>query len=127
MSQTTKKTILIVEDDVLMLRALCLLFDTGEFIVISATDGEVALKMTEEIKPDIVLLDLLLPKMTGFDYLKNLKSNQAIKNTTVVVLSNLGSQADVKATEALGVDKYFIKADIELEQIAKYVKNKLKV
>lgn len=90
MPKTEKPVVLIVEDDEVLLRALYLLFHNNEYTIASAIDGESALRMTERLKPNLVLLDLLLPKMNGFDYLKNIKANPALKDTIVVVLSNLG-------------------------------------
>lgn len=126
MTKTTKKTILIVEDDEILLRALYLLFHAGEFTIASATDGDTALKMTERINPDIVLLDLLLPKMNGFDYLKNLKSNPKLGNIPVIVLSNLGDKENVDKAMGLGALDYFIKADTDLSTLHEKVKKILK-
>ncbi|EKD43770.1 MAG: hypothetical protein ACD_72C00123G0003 [uncultured bacterium] len=126
MPKTAKKTILIVEDDEILLRALYLLFHAGEFTIASATDGDTALKMTERIKPDVVLLDLLLPKMNGFDYLKAMKADPAIKNTPVIVLSNLGDKESVDKAKALGALDYFIKSDTDLTTLDEKVKKLLK-
>lgn len=126
MAKTAKKTILIVEDDEILLRALYLLFHAGEFTIASATDGETALKMTDRIKPDVVLLDLLLPKMNGFDYLKDLKANTSVKNTPVIVLSNLGDKESIDKAMGLGAQDYFIKADTDLTTLYEKVKKILK-
>ncbi len=126
MAKTAKKTILIVEDDEILLRALYLLFHAGEFTIASATDGETALKMTDRIKPDVVLLDLLLPKMNGFDYLKDLKANTSVKNTPVIVLSNLGDKESIDKAMGLGAQDYFIKADTDLTTLYEKVKKLLK-
>ena len=126
MAKTAKKTILIVEDDEILLRALYLLFHAGEFTIASATDGDTALKMTERIKPDVVLLDLLLPKMNGFDYLKAMKANSAIKSIPVIVLSNLGDKESVDKAKALGAMDYFIKSDTDLTTLDEKVKKILK-
>lgn len=126
MAKTAKKTILIVEDDEILLRALYLLFHAGEFTIASATDGDTALKMTERIKPDVVLLDLLLPKMNGFDYLKAMKADPAIKNTPVIVLSNLGDKESIDKAKGLGAMDYFIKSDTDLTTLDEKVKKLLK-
>ena len=126
MAKTAKKTILIVEDDEILLRALYLLFHAGEFTIASATDGDTALKMTERINPDVVLLDLLLPKMNGFDYLKAMKANPAIKSTPVIVLSNLGDKESIDKAKDLGAMDYFIKSDTDLTTLDEKVKKLLK-
>jgi CheY-like chemotaxis protein len=125
MPKDTKKTILIVEDDEVLMRALYLLFHEGAYTIASAGDGESALKMTERLKPDLVLLDLLMPKMNGFDYLKSIKSNSTLKNTPVIVLSNLGDKEDIEKAKNLGAEDYFIKSDTDLAALFEKVKKRL--
>lgn len=126
MPKVDKKVMLIVEDDEVLLRALYLLFHKSEFTIASATDGDTALKMTQRLKPDVVLLDLLLPKMNGFDYLKFLKSEPAIKNIPVIVLSNLGDKESIEKAKDLGALDYFIKSDTDLTTLSDKVKKILK-
>ena len=125
MPKKNKKTVLIVEDDEILLRALYLLFHDGNYTIASASDGETALKMTERLKPDIVVLDLLMPKMNGFDYLRNIKANANLKNIPIIVLSNLGDKDDIEKAKNLGADDYFIKADTNLATLFDKVKKKL--
>ncbi|MDD5626092.1 MAG: response regulator [Patescibacteria group bacterium] len=125
MIKNTKKTVLIVEDDEILLRVLYLSFHKGEYTIASASDGETALKMTERLKPDIVLLDLLLPKMNGFDYLRSIKANPELKNIPVIVLSNLGDKDSVEKAKALGAEDYFVKSDTNLSVLFDKVKKKL--
>lgn len=126
MPKTEKKIMLIVEDDEVLLRALYLLFHKGDYTIASATDGDTALKMTQRLKPDVVLLDLLLPKMNGFDYLKFLKADPSIKNTPVVVLSNLGDTESIEKAKGLGALDYYIKSDTDLTTLDEKVKKILK-
>jgi len=126
MAKTPKKTVLLVEDDEVLLRALYLLFHTSEFTVASATDGETALTMTQRLKPDVVLLDLLLPKMNGFDYLKFLKADPALQNIPVLVLSNLGDKENIDKAKTLGASDYFIKSDTDLSILAEKVNKMIK-
>ncbi|MFA6551289.1 MAG: response regulator [Patescibacteria group bacterium] len=125
MPKNSKKTVLIAEDDEVLLRALYLLFHEGKYTIASASDGETALKMTERLKPDLVLLDLLMPKMNGFDYLKSVKSNSTLKNIPVIVLSNLGDKDDIEKAKTLGAADYFVKADTDLAVLFEKVKKKL--
>lgn len=122
MPKNTKKTVLIVEDDEVLLRALYLLFHGGDYTVASATNGEEALKMTERLKPDLVLLDLIMPKMNGFDYLKAAKSNPEMQKMPVIVLSNLGDKDDIEKATNLGAKDYFIKSNTDLSTLAEKVK-----
>jgi len=126
MPKTSQKVMLIVEDDEVLLRALYLLFHNSEFTIASATDGETALKMTERLKPDVVLLDLLLPKMNGFEYLKTIKSESALKNIPVIVLSNLGDKESVEKAKGLGALDYFVKSDTDLSTLSEKVKKIIK-
>lgn len=126
MPKTEKKVMLIVEDDEVLLRALYLLFHKGEYTIASATDGDTALKMTQRLKPDVVLLDLLLPKMNGFDYLKFLKAEPDIKDTPVIILSNLGDKESIEKAKALGALDYFIKSDTDLTTLNDKVKKIIK-
>ena len=125
MPKADKKIVLIAEDDEILLRALYLLFHQGKYTIASAGDGETALKMTERLKPDLVLLDLLMPKMNGFDYLKSVKANVGLKSIPVIVLSNLGDKDDIEKAKALGAEDYFIKADTDLSVLFDKVKKKL--
>ena len=122
--------ILIVEDDEVLLRAMYLLFHSGKYTIASATDGETALQMVERMHPDLVLLDLLLPKMNGFDVLKAIKANKAIEKTPVVILSNLGDEADMEKAKSMGALDYFIKSDTDLaaleQKVNKIIKGKTK-
>lgn len=123
MARIRKKIVLLVEDDEVLLRALYLLFHNSGFTIASATDGDTALKMAERLQPDLVLLDLLLPKMNGFDVLKNLKSNSKLKDIPVIVLSNLGDQTDIERAKNLGALDYYVKANTELSSLEEKIKN----
>jgi len=127
MAKNIKKTVLIAEDDEILLRALYLLFHKEEYTIASASDGETALKMTERLKPDLVLLDILMPKMNGFDYLRSVKANAALKDIPVIVLSNLGDRDDIEKAKTLGARDYFVKANTDLSTLAEQIKKILKV
>ncbi len=122
MAKSKKKIILIVEDDEVILRALYLSFHEGEFTIATATDGETALTMTERLKPDLVLLDLILPKMDGYDYLKNMKANDVLKSIPVIVLSNLGAEENKSKALEFGAKDYFVKSDTPIADIINPVK-----
>lgn len=127
MAQAVKKVVLIIEDDEMLLRALYLAFLHSGFTIATAEDGETGLRMTERLKPDLVILDLLLPKMNGFDYLKTIKANPELKNIPVIILSNLGDKDDMEKCLALGARDYFIKANTDLSILSKKVNDILKV
>lgn len=117
-----KIVVLLVEDDEILLRALYILFHEDRYTVATATDGETAVKMAQRLKPDVILLDILLPKMDGFGVLKNLKSNPDLKNIPVIVLSNLDDSGDIDRAKSLGARDYFVKSDTNLEHLAQKIK-----
>ncbi len=120
-----KPILLIVEDEEVLLRALYILFHNNQYTIASATDGDTAVKMAQRLRPDIVLLDLLLPKMNGFEVLKIFKSDPNLKDIPVIVLSNLDDTSDKEKAKELGADDYFVKADTELPLLAEKVENGL--
>jgi DNA-binding response OmpR family regulator len=120
MDKINKKfVVLIIEDDEVLLRALYLLFRKNDFTVASASDGDTGLKMAQRLNPDIIILDLLLPKMSGLDVLKYLKSNPLTRDIPVIILSNLGDESDVEQAKSLGAIDYFIKAETDLSDLVK--------
>lgn len=125
MPKSKKKLILIVEDDEVILRALYLSFHEGEFTIATATDGETALTMTRRLKPDLVLLDLVLPKKSGFDFLKEMKADPVLEPIPVIVLSNLGTSKNKEEAKELGALDYFVKSDTDLSFLVQRVKKVL--
>ncbi len=117
-----KELILIVEDDEVLLRALYVNFHKSEYTIATAVDGDTAVKMAQRLKPNLILLDLILPKMDGFNVLKNIKANPDLKNIPIIVLSNLGDRADIEKAKSLGARDYFIKSNVKLEELAEKIK-----
>lgn len=120
--QKDKKRVLIVEDDALLAQVLMDKFKKEEFAVINVTNGLDVKGKVLQFKPAIILLDLILPGLDGFEVLKLLKDNEQTKNIPVVVISNLGSESDVRSAKSLGADDYFIKANISLEDLLQKVR-----
>ena len=121
--EVKKKVVLIVEDDEVLLRALYVFFHSDEYTIATATDGDTAVKMTQRLKPDIILLDLLLPKMDGFKFLEIVKTIPVIKDIPVIVLSNLGDTVNMERAKSLGALDYFIKSSVDLEKLAEKIKS----
>ncbi|MFA6322489.1 MAG: response regulator [Candidatus Buchananbacteria bacterium] len=126
MAKETQKIILLVEDDEVLLRALYLVFHGANYTIATAGDGETALRMAERIKPDIILLDLLLPKMDGFSFLKDIKANAALSSIPVIVLSNLGDDDSMAKAKNLGATDYFVKSETDLSALHEKVGKLLK-
>ncbi len=117
-----KKTILWVEDDKLIGSILSRKFLSSGFNLIHAKNGEEALTALESQVPDIIVLDLLLPGMSGFEILEKIKQNEKNKGIPVMILSNLSKKSDVEKATNLGADKFFVKAAISLDEIVKEVR-----
>lgn len=105
-----KYKLLLVEDDGFLASIFSQKFELEGFEVSYATNGEDGLKLAKKDAPDIILLDLLMPKMNGFEMLEALKKDEVTKGVPVLVLSNLGSREDVERAMKLGASGYLIKA-----------------
>jgi len=119
------KKIIILEDDHILLKALNIELISNGFEVLSATDGVAGIKIIEKEKPDLVLLDLVMPKMHGFEVLKKLKNNKNTKNIPVIILSNLGQEEEVKKGMELGAFDYYKKASTDLNELSDKIKKSL--
>ncbi len=111
--------ILVVEDDPAMREIVTHKLMSHGFEVRQAEDGKKAIDLIKQEKPDLVLLDLLLPEVDGFGVLQNVRHDQdpQISKTPVIILSNLWSNKDILRTEALQVQAYMVKAYFTTEEI----------
>lgn len=114
--------ILIVEDEDFLIKALVDNFEIEGFTVDAASNGEDAINKITKQKPDMVLLDLLLPKKGGFDVLKEMKTNPEWSLVPVIVLSNLGGDEQIKRALEMGADDYFVKSQHPIEEVVQKVK-----
>ena len=126
MQENKKIKVLIIEDDSYILDMYKIKFESSNFEVISASDGAEGLKILEKKKPDIILLDIIMPKMDGFGVLKAIKSNSAIAKIPVVLLTNLGQRGDIEKGLELGATSYIIKAHFTPSEIVKKINDILK-
>ena len=115
---TVTKKILLAEDDRFMRRAAEATLRHHGFTVITAPDGEEALRLAQCEVPDLVLLDLIMPKLHGFEVLKALKSDPATSQIPVIVFSNLGQESDSRMAHELGALDYWVKSNLGLEDLA---------
>jgi len=101
-------------------RAYAIKFEKENLNVQSVTDGEAAIDYLKKNEaPNLVLLDLMIPKKSGFEVLKEIKENEKWKNIPVIILSNLGQESDIKKGKEMGAAEYIIKADVDIEEIIK--------
>ena len=109
--------ILLVEDDRFLRRACETALRQRGFTVSSAVDGEEALRAIETSAPDLVLLDLLMPKLTGLEVLRTLRARPETRALPVLVLSNSSRERDMEEIRQLGVAGYYVKADLSLQEL----------
>jgi len=120
------KTILIVEDDKFLRELIAKKLWAENYEISEAIDGEEAIKKIKEERPDLVLLDLILPGIDGFEVLTKIKEDPILSQIPVIILSNLGQKDDVEKGIRLGAVDYLIKAHFTPEEIIEKIKNVLK-
>lgn len=109
--ETEPKKILIVDDDSFLLDMYALKFSKSNFSVSTALGPEQALeKLRQDYSPDIILLDIMMPVMDGFELLAKMKEENLVKNSIVIFLSNRGQLTDISKAEEMGASGYIIKA-----------------
>ena len=123
-SQHTK--ILLVEDDQTLTEMYALKFKESGFELLLANDGLSGLEIAKKELPQVILLDIMMPKMDGFAVLTELKKDDQPKNTPVLMLSNLGQESDVEKGKKLGANDYIVKASMTPSQVIEKVKAYLK-
>ncbi len=119
--------ILIVEDDAVLRKALGDYLSAENFEVCLAEDGEVGVEKALSEKPDLILLDIVLPKKDGYQVLQEVKASPETKHVPIVLLTNLGSIDDVEKALQMGATTYLVKADYKLEEVTQKVKEILHI
>ena len=122
----TSARILLVEDDRILRRAMQTTLRRHGFNVVAAGDGEKALRLAKSESPRLVLLELIIPKVQGFEVLRRLKQDPKTASIPVIVLSSLGQQSDIKRAMDLGAADYLVKPKLSLDQLVKKVDELLK-
>lgn len=120
------KKILIIEDDKFLRELIARKLSSEGFLICDAIDGEIGLKKVKEEMPDLILLDLILPGIDGFEVLAKIKEDPAISSIPVIILSNLGQRDDVEKGLSLGAVDYLVKAHFTPNEIIKKVGDVLK-
>jgi DNA-binding response OmpR family regulator len=115
-------TILFIEDDPLLLKMYETKFKSEGLRVLAAQDGEEGLKLASNERVDLIILDLMMPKLSGLDMLERLRSQAHGKSHVVIVLTNLTKEEEIKRAMDLGVKEYLVKADLTPNEVAAKVK-----
>lgn len=116
------KKILFIEDESVLQKTFDSAFKNEGYEVISALDGETGVNLAKTQKPDLILLDMVLPKLTGFEVLKKLKENPETKRIPVIILTNLERMSDIDKALELGATTYLVKVNYSLDEVIKKVK-----
>ena len=114
--------ILVVEDDQFLASLLKNRLQKEGFDVLLAKDGEEALNILESTQPELVLLDIILPKKSGFEVMEEVRENPKLEKLAVVIISNLGQPEDMVRGQQLGAIEYFIKAKTPIDELIKKIK-----
>ncbi|MEK7560914.1 MAG: response regulator [Patescibacteria group bacterium] len=124
-AQNNKSKILLVEDDIFMVDLLVEELTRSGFEVVVAGNGAEGIKQFEAARPDLVLLDLLLPDVRGFEVLKKIRSYPDGESVKVIVFSNVAEQQDMAEAEGLGVRHYMVKANYALPEVVDKIRSVL--
>ena len=124
MTDTTELRVLIVEDEESLRKVLVRTLEEAGFSTSSAEDGEEGLHLAMQEKPDVIVLDLLMPKMNGTEMLKRLRADQWGKNVPVVILTNISADSDELVREMVETspDYYLVKADWSIHDVVEKVR-----
>lgn len=117
--------VLVIEDDKFLQRLLVMKLAQDGFDVVGASDGEDGLRRIVTEPPDLVVLDLILPKMDGFEVLTQMRTNSQTRDIPVIVLSNLGQEEDVSRVKQLGAMEFLTKSDISIHEVVQKIKEAL--
>ncbi len=119
------KKILFIEDESALQKTFGEILSQEGYEMIPALDGQTGLKMAKTKKPDLILLDLILPRVHGFEVLKQLKEDSETKEIPVIILTNLEEIGDVDKAIGLGATTYLVKAQYTLEEVLEKIKKAL--
>ena len=119
------KKLLFIEDEAAIHKTLSDVLQQEGYETISALDGEAGLQRAQAEIPDLILLDLILPKMNGFEVLQALKADEKTKGIPVIILTNLEQMENVQKAIDLGATTYLVKANYSLEEVVRKVEEAL--
>jgi CheY-like chemotaxis protein len=113
--------VLVVEDDVFLIKAYVAKLGNSGFELQTAKDGEEAISILQNYMPDVILLDLVMPRKDGFSTLEDIKKDDKLKNIPVIVTSNLAQKEDIDRVRALGANEVVTKSDMSMEDLVKLI------
>ncbi|KKU54736.1 MAG: Two component transcriptional regulator, winged helix family [Parcubacteria group bacterium GW2011_GWA1_47_11] len=119
------KKVMWVEDDSFLSDIIARKLSAEKCLLVHTKDAEEALPLVGTEMPDVIMLDVLLPGMNGFELLTKLKSDPKTKSIPVILLSNLGQESDVEKGKSLGADRFLVKATLKLDEVIGQIKEVL--
>jgi DNA-binding response OmpR family regulator len=125
MDTQKQKKILLVEDDDSLAAVYQTRLEAEGFLIKRVPNGEEALSATLEFQPDLILLDVMMPKVSGFDVLDILRGTPETANTRIVMLTALSQESDKKRAEELGVDDYLVKSQVVIADVVERIRHHL--
>jgi DNA-binding response OmpR family regulator len=117
--------VLLVEDDVALRDIYSARFLAENYEVVTAADGEMALTQAVKEKPELIILDVMMPKISGFDVLDILRATPETKDTKVIMMTALSQTADIDKGKSLGADEYLVKSEVTLTDVINKAKEVL--
>jgi len=127
MMTDSQKTVLVVEDDTFLAQLLTNRLSRADLTVTRAGDGEEALRILKNTKPDLILLDIILPKKSGFEVMEEIQKDPLLKRAPIVIISNLGQDEDMARGRQLGAIEYYVKDQTSIEDLVSKVQQILGV
>ncbi|MBP7842655.1 response regulator [Candidatus Woesebacteria bacterium] len=115
------KKVLILEDDLFLVKVIQKKFEKSGHIVSILLDGLKAVETAKSFKPDIILIDLIMPEKDGFTAISELKGDPETANIPIIVASNLSFEEDINKARNLGIIKYFVKSNVDLSGVISYI------
>lgn len=119
--------ILVIEDDHFLSSLIKGRLEKDAFTVRQAFDGDEAERLLKDFHPNLMILDLIMPRISGFEFLEKISIDPEFNQIPIIVLSNLGQEEDVQKAKNLGVAEYFIKARTSIDELVNAVKNYVSV
>ena len=120
------KKILLVEDEEIMISLLKRKLTSEGYEISVARDGEEGLKVMRKTKPDLILLDIVMPKMGGFEVMEKMQKDKELKKIPVIVISNSGQPVELDKAQALGAKDWLIKTEFDPQEVVEKIKKQLK-
>jgi len=119
------KKILIIEDDKFLAKMLIRTLESHGYEIVVASNGKEGLMKASQGDADLILLDIMLPDIDGFDLLETIKKDDKAKKTPVIIMSNLGQPEDIQQGRSLGAVDYLVKSDLSLDEVVEKVRKRL--